>query len=61
VLIVELEAAATIVLAVPMYDFSITWIDYVARAGCTFLYVAAGPEVLLKGKLAFAARGPTPT
>jgi FMN-dependent NADH-azoreductase len=43
------------VLAVPMYNFSVswtlkTWMDYLARAGRTFLYTAARPEVLLKGK-----------
>jgi FMN-dependent NADH-azoreductase len=55
-LIEELEAASTIVLAVPMYNFSIpstlkAWIDYVARAGRTFRYTAAGPEGLLEGLL----------
>jgi hypothetical protein len=54
-LIEELEAADTIVLAVPMYNFSIpstlkAWIDHVARAGRTFRYTASGPEGLLKGK-----------
>jgi FMN-dependent NADH-azoreductase len=63
-LIEELEAADTIVLAVPMYNFSIpstlkAWIDHVARAGRTFRYTASGPEGLLKGKKVFAitARG----
>jgi FMN-dependent NADH-azoreductase len=63
-LIEELEAADTIVLAVPMYNFSIpstlkAWIDHVARAGRTFRYTAAGPEGLLKGKKVFVvtARG----
>lgn len=63
-LIAELEAADTIVLAVPMYNFSIpstfkAWIDHVARAGRTFRYTAAGPEGLLKGKKVFVvtARG----
>lgn len=63
-LIEELEAADTIVLAVPMYNFSISstlkaWIDHVARAGRTFRYTASGPEGLLKGKKVFAitARG----
>jgi FMN-dependent NADH-azoreductase len=42
-LIAEVEAADTIVLAVPMYNFSIpstlkAWIDHVARAGRTFRY-----------------------
>jgi FMN-dependent NADH-azoreductase len=63
-LIEELETADTIVLAVPMYNFSIpstlkAWIDYVARAGRTFRYTAAGPEGMLKGKKVFVvtARG----
>lgn len=57
-LIAEVEAADTIVLAVPMYNFSIpstlkAWIDHVARGGRTFRYTAAGPEGLLKGKKVF--------
>src|SRR5580658_7603797 len=63
-LIDELEAADIIVLAAPMYNFSIpstlkAWIDHVARAGRTFRYTAAGPEGLLKGKKVFVvtARG----
>ncbi len=63
-LIAELEAADTIVLAVPMYNFSIpstlkAWIDHIARAGRTFRYSASGPEGLLKGKKLFVvtARG----
>jgi FMN-dependent NADH-azoreductase len=63
-LVAEIEAADTIVLAVPMYNFSIpstlkAWIDHVARAGRTFRYTAAGPEGLLKGKKAYVvtARG----
>jgi FMN-dependent NADH-azoreductase len=63
-LIAELEAADTIVLAVPMYNFSIpstlkAWIDHVARRGRTFLYTEKGPEGLLKGKRVFVlvARG----
>jgi FMN-dependent NADH-azoreductase len=61
-LIEELEAADTIVLAVPMYNFSIpstlkAWIDHVARAGRTFRYTAAGPEGLLKGKKVFVITG----
>jgi FMN-dependent NADH-azoreductase len=61
-LIEELEAADTIVLAVPMYNFSIpstlkAWIDHVARAGRTFRYSATGPEGLLKGKKVFVVTG----
>jgi len=63
-LIGELEKADTIVLAVPMYNFSIpsalkAWIDHIARAGRTFRYTAQGPEGLLKDKKAvvLTARG----
>jgi FMN-dependent NADH-azoreductase len=63
-LIAELEAADTIVLAVPMYNFSIpstlkAWIDHVARRGRTFRYSEKGPEGLLKNKKVFVlvARG----
>lgn len=63
-LVAELEAADTIVLAVPMYNFSIpstlkAWIDHVARRGRTFRYTEKGPEGLLKGKKVFVlvARG----
>ena len=63
-LIAELEAADTIVFAVPMYNFSIpstlkAWIDHVARRGRTFRYTEKGPEGLLKGKKVFVlvARG----
>ena len=63
-LIAELEAADTIVLAVPMYNFSIpstlkAWIDHVARRGRTFRYTEKGPEGLLKNKKVFVlgARG----
>ncbi len=63
-LIEEVEAADTIVLAVPMYNFSIpsalkAWIDHIARAGRTFRYSEAGPVGLLKGKKVFivTARG----
>jgi FMN-dependent NADH-azoreductase len=63
-LIAELEAADTIVLAAPMYNFSIpstlkAWIDHVARRGRTFRYTEKGPEGLLKGKKVYVltARG----
>ncbi|MGD9884470.1 MAG: FMN-dependent NADH-azoreductase [Reyranella sp.] len=63
-LIAELEAADTIVLAVPMYNFSIpstlkAWIDHVARRGRTFRYTEKGPEGLLKDKKVYVlvARG----
>jgi FMN-dependent NADH-azoreductase len=54
-LIEEVEAADTIVVTAPMYNFTIpttlkAWIDHVARAGRTFRYTATGPEGLLTGK-----------
>lgn len=57
-LIAEIESADTIVLAVPLYNFSIpstlkAWIDHIARRGRTFSYTAAGPQGLLKGKKVF--------
>ena len=61
-LIEEVEAADTIVLAAPMYNFTIpstlkAWLDHVARAGRTFRYGAAGPEGLLKGKKVYVVTG----
>jgi FMN-dependent NADH-azoreductase len=57
-LIAELEAADTIVIGVPVYNFAIpaalkAWVDLIARARRTFRYSEAGPEGLLKGKKAF--------
>lgn len=54
-LIAEVQAADTLILAAPMYNFGITaqlknWIDAIARAGVTFKYGANGPEGLLTGK-----------
>lgn len=66
-LIAELEAADTIVIGAPLYNFAIpaalkAWIDLVARARKTFRYTESGPEGLLKGKRAFivAASGGVP-
>lgn len=63
-LIEELEAADVIVIAAPMYNFSISstlkaWLDHITRAGRTFRYTANGPEGLLKNKRVFVvtARG----
>ena len=61
-LIAEVEAADVIVIAAPMYNFSIpstlkAWIDHIARAGRTFRYGAAGPEGLLRGKTVFVVTG----
>ena len=57
-LIAELNGADTIVLAVPMYNFSVpstvrAYFDHVARAGVTFRYTEKGPEGLIKGKRTF--------
>jgi len=55
-LVSELLEADEIILATPMYNFSIpaalkAWIDHVVRAGKTFRYTAAGsPEGLLTGQ-----------
>jgi FMN-dependent NADH-azoreductase len=60
-LITEIQAADLLVLAVPMYNFSIpaqlkNWIDAISRAGVTFRYTAEGPEGLLKGKQAIVVQ-----
>ena len=57
-LIGELEAADTIVIGVPLYNFAVpaslkAWIDLIARARRTLRYTEAGPEGLLKGKKAY--------
>ena len=59
-LIAELQAADTIVIASPIYNFAPpatlkAWADLVARAGTTFRYTATGPEGLLTGKKAYVA------
>jgi FMN-dependent NADH-azoreductase len=59
-LIAELQAADTIVIAAPVYNFGPpavlkAWADLVARAGTTFRYTANGPEGLLTGKKAYLA------
>ncbi|MEL6234884.1 MAG: NAD(P)H-dependent oxidoreductase [Pseudomonadota bacterium] len=57
-LIAELQAADTIVIGAPIYNFGVpavlkAWMDQVARAGVTFRYTETGPEGLLKGKRVF--------
>lgn len=57
-LIEELRSADTVVLAVPMYNFSVpstlrSYFDHIARAGVTFRYTSNGPEGLLTGKQAY--------
>jgi FMN-dependent NADH-azoreductase len=59
-LIAELQAADTIVIASPIYNFGPpatlkAWADLVARAGTTFRYTETGPEGLLTGKKAYIA------
>ncbi|MDE1467476.1 FMN-dependent NADH-azoreductase [Aurantiacibacter sp. D1-12] len=59
-LIDELQQADTIVLGVPIYNFSVpatvkAWADLVARAGTTFQYTSEGPKGMLEGKKAYIA------
>ncbi|MCG3728452.1 FMN-dependent NADH-azoreductase [Vibrio cincinnatiensis] len=54
-LIAEVNAADTIVIAAPMYNFTIptqlkNWFDLIARAGVTFKYTEAGVQGLITGK-----------
>ncbi len=66
-LVAELLVADTIVIATPVYNFSVpatlkAWADLVARAGTTFKYTESGPVGMLDGKKAYitAASGGTP-
>ncbi len=57
-LIAELEAADTIVIAAPIYNFGVpaalkAWVDMIARARKTFRYTETGPIGLLTGKKAY--------
>lgn len=57
-LISELEAADTLVLGVPIYNFGVpaafkAWVDMIARARKTFKYSETGPVGLLEGKKAY--------
>ena len=59
-LVAELQDADTIVIGLPIYNFSVpaafkAWIDLVARAGLTFSYTENGPKGLLEGKRAILA------
>jgi len=59
-LIAELQAADTIVIATPVYNFGVpavlkAWADLVARAGTTFKYTENGPVGLLEGKKVYIA------
>lgn len=56
-LVAELQAAETIVIGFPIYNFGVpaslkAWMDQVARAGVTFQYTETGPKGLLTGKRA---------
>ena len=57
-LVAELQNADTIVIGVPVYNFSIpatlkAWVDMIARARLTFRYTEDGPVGLLTGKKAY--------
>ncbi|WP_170561245.1 FMN-dependent NADH-azoreductase [Ruegeria atlantica] len=59
-LVNELQNADTIVIGLPIYNFSVpaafkAWIDLVARVGLTFAYTESGPKGLLDGKRAVLA------
>lgn len=56
-LVAELKNADHIVIASPIYNFSIpaslkSWVDMIARAGLTFKYTEKGPVGLLENKKA---------
>ncbi|MEE4246855.1 MAG: NAD(P)H-dependent oxidoreductase [Kangiellaceae bacterium] len=60
----EVQDADTIILGVPMYNFSVpsqlkAWFDHIARAGVTFQYTENGPKGLLSNKKVYvlATRG----
>ena len=59
-LVAELQAADTVVIGLPIYNFGVpaalkAWVDQVARAGLTFRYTENGPQGLLEGKHAIVA------
>ncbi|WP_342076533.1 NAD(P)H-dependent oxidoreductase [Yoonia sp. SS1-5] len=60
VLIAELQAADTVVIGMPIYNFGMpaalkAWIDLIARPKVTFAYTANGPVGLLENKRAIVA------
>lgn len=66
-LIDEISKADTLVIGLPIYNFSVpaalkAWIDLVARVGVTFRYTPEGPQGLIKGKrvILAVASGGTP-
>ncbi|MEL7213062.1 MAG: NAD(P)H-dependent oxidoreductase [Pseudomonadota bacterium] len=59
-LIDEIKQADTLVIGLPIYNFSVpaalkAWIDQIARAGVTFQYTENGPKGLLEDKRAIFA------
>jgi FMN-dependent NADH-azoreductase len=57
-LVAELQAADDIVIAIPIYNFSVpaafkAWVDLVCRTGITFVYENDEPRGLLHNKRAF--------
>ncbi|WP_298436411.1 NAD(P)H-dependent oxidoreductase [uncultured Jannaschia sp.] len=59
-LVAEIVAADTLLIALPIYNFTVpgslkAWIDLVCRAGVTFKYTESGPVGLLEGKRAIVA------
>ena len=57
-LIAEVLAADVLLIALPMYNFTVpsvlkAWVDHIARAGVTFKYTDTGPVGLLEGKKAY--------
>ncbi len=57
-LVEELKQADVILLATPIYNFSVpaslkAWIDLIARVGLTFNYTSNGPVGTLQGKQAY--------
>jgi FMN-dependent NADH-azoreductase len=57
-LVAEVMAADVLVIATPIYNFSVpaslkAWIDQIARARLTFRYTEHGPQGLLAGKKAY--------
>ncbi|MGX9354444.1 FMN-dependent NADH-azoreductase [Roseobacteraceae bacterium S113] len=59
-LVAELQAADTIVIGLPIYNFGVpaalkAWVDLIARAGVTFKYTEQGPQGQLSGKSAIIA------
>lgn len=59
-LIDEISSADTVVIGLPVYNFSVpaslkAWIDLITRVGLSFEYTETGPRGLLTGKRAIVA------